>query len=94
MQLIKIASIEGTTKTNGIKAREEALKEWLKSWVVELDNRQSAMTELVSAENQDAVIQYLSEGLTDKLIEEAITIEKQPTKIIAKVAAFRRRSRE
>lgn len=93
IQLLKIASIEGTDRNSGVKAREEALKLWLKDWVEEVSNSQSAMTNLVSSENQDTIMYYLAGHLTEELMEECVTIEKQPTKITTRIAAFRRRGK-
>ncbi len=90
IELIKIASLEGVNRSDGIEARENALKEWLKEWVEEVTDSQSIIKTNISLEEQDIVKYYLAGKLAEELMQDCVTIEEQPTKITTKIAAFRR----
>ena len=90
--LLKIARIEGIGHNAGQKARELALHNWIKEWVVEIESTQPIIKHNLTSEDEDFVKYFMAYKIGDELMNDCIDIKSEPTRITTKVWALRRNS--
>lgn len=69
----------------------DAVKFWMDKHLTTSSHSQSVIKSKFSSEEEDALKYYLAGKLTDELMYDAVDINTEPTKITAKVVAFKRR---
>ena len=94
LDLIKIASIEGLTRKDGVIAREQAILDWTKYWIEEVEASQGVIKTSMTSEEEDFVKYHMAGKLTEELMENCIDMEILPSKIKTKITAVRRRVKD
>jgi len=89
--LLKIAGIEGIGHSNGKNARELAIKDWVNTYLVEVEFSQPVIKHTLTSEDMDFIKYYLSYKIGDELMNECIDVDSQPNRITTKVWALRRK---
>jgi len=89
-ELIKIASIEGINPNMGAIAREEAIRQWIKENLVEMEMSQSIIKKALTYEDERFIKTYVTNNIAEELYEDCIDFKIEKTKISAKLLALKR----
>lgn len=89
-ELYKIMAMEGLDRKSGRVARERALEEWIKDWIVEVSTSQSVIKDTLSSEEDDFLKYYLAYQIGDRLMDECIEVNSEKRKISTKLLALKR----
>jgi len=90
MELLTIARLEGINRSDGINAREEALKEWIREWITEVSVSQDVIKNVFTSEEEDALKYYMAGKLSELLMEDCVILDNEPKKITTRLAAIKR----
>jgi len=88
--LIKIAGIEGINPSMGSIAREEALRHWIKEYMVEVNVEQSIIKKALTHEDEKFIQSYIADSITEELFDDCIDFNIEKTKVSGKVWAVKR----
>lgn len=91
LALLELLKDCGVYKTMDEIEALDAVKSWMDKYLTVSTHSQSIIKTKFSSEEEDALKYYLAGKLTDELMYDAVDINTEPTKITAKVVAFKRR---
>lgn len=89
-ELLKIAEIEGISRSQGVDARKKALMGWLKNWIVEIKCSQHIIDRSFSPEEEDFIKYHMAKLASEDLMEECATLNRQKNLVEIKLFALRR----
>ena len=89
-ELIKIASIEGIDPRMGKIAREEALRLWVKEYMVELRIEQPIIKDSLTYEDQNFLKDHIANTMADELLEDCIKVDMSGNQLSAFLMAVKR----
>jgi hypothetical protein len=88
--LMKIAGIEGINPSMGAIAREEAMRLWIKEWIVEVEISQPIIKTALSSDDEDYIKYFMAYKIGDELMDECIDVKSEPTRITTKLMALKK----
>jgi hypothetical protein len=88
--LLKIAEIEGISREQGITARKQALQEWLKEWIVELNCKQDILEKNFTSEQEDYIKYHMAKLASQELMDKCFYVDRQKSNIKLKIFALKR----
>lgn len=89
-ELIKIAGIEGISRSDGVDAREKALSEWLDRWVAVQTVNQSILDRTFTSEEEDFIKYHLAKVAGENLMDECAHINRKKNSIEVKIVAIKK----
>lgn len=94
-ELRKIIEIPDQKHWNYVEIRQNALEEWIKTWIVELDYEQSVLNQkYLSSDFEDFLKEHVAKKLIDKAMEDAVSIKKEKTKLKGSMVCLRRKAKK
>ena len=89
-ELRKLVNIEGITRSDGLKAREKALGDWIEKWVVEISISQSIIKKNLTSEDQVAITNFVTNQIVEQMYDNCVKIEQKPNLIKVEGLVLRR----
>lgn len=91
-QLRKVIQIPDQKHWNYVEMREQALDQWINTWIIELNYEQSVLNQkYLSVEFEDFLKEHIGNKLIDQAMENAVEIIKEKTKIKGKLTCLKRK---
>lgn len=87
-ELRRIIEIEGLSRKDGLKAREQALNSWIDNNIMEVVVDNDVIKKNLTSEEEDFLKYYLAYQIADKLLEECATVVSEGNKIKVKILAL------
>jgi len=84
-ELRTIIDIEGTTSTNGLEARRQALEHWIGKYVTELIVENSVLKSRLNASEIEFMKNYQAFQLAEKILEDHAMVSTEGNKVKVKV---------
>ena len=93
-ELRKIVQMPDQKHWNCTEMRERALEEWIEKWLVELSYEQSVLSErYLTLDFEDFLKEHIGSKLTEQVMEEAVEITKEKTKLKGNMVCLRRKAK-
>ena len=89
-QLKKVIEIEGIDRKNGRLARQEALVDWINTWVVEISISQPIIKKKLTGEDQALITGHILEKISETIYNESVKVEQTPKLIKVEGLVIRR----
>lgn len=89
-ELLKIAEIEGLSRSQGVAARKQALLSWIKTWIVEIKCSQHIIDRVFSPEEEDFIKYHMAKLASEDLMEECASLNREKNLVKIKLFALRR----
>ncbi len=88
--LIKIASIEGISPNMGSVAREEALRQWIKEYMVGIEIDQAIIKKELNHEDEVVIKNHIVESITEEIFDDCVDFNIEPNRVSGKLWAVKR----
>jgi hypothetical protein len=89
-ELMSIASIQGLTRSDGVEAREKALKQWIKDWIGEYSFNQHIIKKEIKADEMDFIKYHCATKIAEILMEESVHMNLKPNNVSIKLFALKK----
>jgi hypothetical protein len=90
-ELFEIIKIEGISRSDGARAREISLLQWVKDNTVEIEHTQNIIEKSISSEDLDFIKYHMATQMAEKLMDNCIHVNVSKTKVTTKIRAFKRK---
>ena len=88
--LYKIIEIEGISRKNGVIARKDALDQWIKDWVEEIEISQSVIKKSLTIRDEEFIKYYMAKKISEVLMDNCVALNIDKNTIKIKVLALKR----
>lgn len=89
-ELMKIANIQGLTRSDGVEAREKAVKQWVEDWIGEYSFEQTIIKKDFSLEEMEFLKYHSAKCMSEILMEDCVYMNLNENKLRVKTFCLKK----